>query len=227
MPRAGCARTAGAQEVPVAEVRITGCAGGTGAGAARPGRRRAGLADRQPALRAVRHAQPVRRCAMPAAAARPRAPTGRPRPATGPGDPPAAPAATSVRPPAARPLTVTSGVALAARAAWPTCWRPVPGPMRSRCGRMPAAPVPAGCSRPPPRCRRAPRSARPPRCPGRGGLLPAAAARAEERHLGSRGRMRRPRSRGCCRRPSVTWSEVRLTGVSLPAYRQVDPWPDW
>jgi hypothetical protein len=26
---------------------------------------------------------------------------------------------------------------------------------------------------------------------------------------------------------SVTWSEVRLTGVSLPAYRQVAPWADW
>jgi hypothetical protein len=42
------------------------------------------------------------------------------------GDPPAEPAATSVRPLAARPLTVTSGVALAARTGWPTCWRPAP-----------------------------------------------------------------------------------------------------
>src|SRR6185437_16680547 len=25
---------------------------------------------------------------------------------------------------------------------------------------------------------------------------------------------------------AVTWSEVRLTGVSLPAYRQVTPWAD-
>ena len=57
------------------------------------------------------------------------------------GDPPAAPAATRVRPAAASPLTVTSGVALAARTAWPTCWR-VAGPMRIRCGRMPAAPDP-------------------------------------------------------------------------------------
>src|SRR5262249_61148775 len=36
------------------------------------------------------------------------------------GDPPAEPAATSERPPAARPLTLTSGVAVAARPARPT-----------------------------------------------------------------------------------------------------------
>src|SRR5215472_2337518 len=57
------------------------------------------------------------------------------------GAPPAAPAATCARPAVARALTVMSGVAAAVSTGCPTCCRP-PAPTNSRCGRMPAAPEP-------------------------------------------------------------------------------------
>ena len=126
----------------MAEVRITGWyAGGTeGTGAGADGAALAWPIASQPWLPCATLASaPLRHAcgsSAPAGAHWPAEPSHRA------GDPPAEPAATSVRPPAARLLTVTSGVALAPRTAWPTCWRPAVGLMRIRCGRMPAAPVP-------------------------------------------------------------------------------------
>src|SRR5690349_18996372 len=131
----------GVQYVPVAEVRMTGWDAGGAAGTG-------ACADGATLPRPIA-SQPSPPCATLTSAPFRHAcgsntPTGAHRPDEAShraGDPPAAPAATSERPPAARPLTVRSGVAVAARTAWPTCSRAV-GLMRIRCGRKPPAPVP-------------------------------------------------------------------------------------
>src|SRR6185437_11283043 len=151
-PPAACARAlpwaasglsadAGVQEVPVAEVRITGWDAGGAAGTGAPAE---GAALARPIA-----SQPSPPCTtLTSAPFRHACGSSRPRRAHRPdeachraGDPPADPAATSEWPPAARPLTVTSGVAVAASATRPTCWRAA-GLMRIRCGRRPAALVP-------------------------------------------------------------------------------------
>src|SRR5690349_13915535 len=110
----------GVQDVPVAEVRITGWdAGGAAATGACP--------DGATLARPIA-SQPSPPCATLTSAPFCHAcgssmPTGAHRPdetSHRAGDPPAEPAATSEWPPAAKPLTGTSGVAVADRTAWPT-----------------------------------------------------------------------------------------------------------
>src|SRR5262249_26669436 len=127
----GPAPDAGVQDVPLAEVRITGWYGAC-----------------VPARPTV--SQPDPPCTTLSSAPL-RHGTGSRRPAGAhwpPGEashkagaPPAAPAATCARPAVPRALTVMSGVAAAVSTGCPTCCRP-PVPTSSRCGRMPAGPEP-------------------------------------------------------------------------------------